>query len=232
MRLDITDEVSRQAAVQRIVADHGAVGVLVNNAGYGLVGPAELADLDDVREQFETNFYGLVRLTQLVLPGMREQAAGTIVNVSSVFGRFAAPGGAYYQASKHAVEAFTEALRLEVAPFGIRALLIEPGPVRTAFSDIAMRQLAASSDGTPYQPFRESLARWYAATYDGPHYNVAGRLALTPERVAEAIEGAIRSRRKRGRYPVGVLARMLLFLRRWAPAPVFDAFVRSQFPTP
>jgi NAD(P)-dependent dehydrogenase (short-subunit alcohol dehydrogenase family) len=128
--LDVTEESSMTAAVQRVVADHGAVGILVNNAGYELVGPLEEVPLAEVRRQFETNVFGLVRLTQLALPGMRAQGDGRIVNLASVFGRFGVPGGAFYDATKHAVAGLSDALRLELARFGIRVILIEATAAR------------------------------------------------------------------------------------------------------
>lgn len=131
-QLDVDDEGSREAVVERVVADHGAVGVLVNNAGFALQGTVGETPLDDVRHQFETSVFGLVRLTQLVLPGMREQGYGRVVNVGSTGGRITFPGGGFYHASKHALESLSDALRLEVAPFGVRVSLVQPGPVAAA----------------------------------------------------------------------------------------------------
>lgn len=130
--MDVTDEASMDAVVKRIVAEHGWVGVLVNNAGFELAGTVEETPLEEVRRQFDTNVFGLIRLTQLVLPGMRQNNSSRIVNVSSIFGRFAVPGKAFYDASKFAVAGFTEALRLEVAGFGIGVALVEPAATRTA----------------------------------------------------------------------------------------------------
>src|SRR5207302_8923943 len=127
--LDVTSEAPMRDAVAAVEAAEGAVGVLVNNAGYGLHGAVEEADLADVRRQFETNVFGLARLTQLVLPGMRRQGWGRIINVSSMGGRLTFPGGGYYHATKHAVEAISDALRFEVRPFGIDVVVIEPGPI-------------------------------------------------------------------------------------------------------
>src|SRR2546423_4363443 len=133
LRLDLTDEASAEAAVKRIVADHGAVGVLVNNAGSGVHGAVEEVPLDSVRDSFQTNLFGALRLTQLVLPGMREQGSGRIVNISSILGRLSPPGGALYHATKHALEAYSDSLRLEGAQFGVRVSLIEPAPAAPQF---------------------------------------------------------------------------------------------------
>src|SRR5690349_3958074 len=141
LALDVTDEASMQAAVDAA----GPIGVLVNNAGYGLYGTVEQLPMTEIRRQFETNFFGLVRLTQLVLPGMRAAGGGRILNVSSMGGRATLPGGAFYHASKYAVEALSDALRMEVARFGIDVVLIEPGPVRTPWNDVAAGSVAASA---------------------------------------------------------------------------------------
>jgi NAD(P)-dependent dehydrogenase (short-subunit alcohol dehydrogenase family) len=230
LTLDVTDEASMVAAVEAIVASHGQVDVLVNNAGFELAGAVEEIPAAEVRRQFDTNVFGLARLTQLVVPGMRAQRYGRIINVSSVFGRFAVPGGAYYAASKHAVTAFSEALRLELAGFGVRVVLVEPTAARTRLNANAV-WAGDGADG-PYAGFHKDLARWHAQTYAGPPHNIAGRLAVSADDVARVITRAATSRRPRPRYPVGVLARGLFLLRRWLPPAAFDAFVRSQFPFP
>lgn len=231
LRLDVTDDASMTAIVGRITAEHGAVGILVNNAGFELAGPVEEVPLAEARREFDTNFFGLARLTQLVIPGMRAYGGGRIINLSSVFGRFAVPGGAYYAASKHAVTALTETLRLELAAFGIRVVLIEPTAARTSLN--ANTAWTGDRDGGgPYADFHHDLADWHAHTYAGPPSNIAGRLAVSADDVAAAITRAASSRRPRARYPVGTLAHGLFALRRWLPAPAFDAFVRTQFPVP
>jgi len=230
LALDVTDEASMVAAVEAIAASHGQVDVLVNNAGFELAGAVEETPAAEVRRLFDTNVFGLARLTQLIVPGMRAQRYGRIVNISSVFGRFAVPGGAYYAASKHAVAAFSEALRLELAGFGVRVVLVEPTAARTRLN--ASTVWAADGAGGPYARFHEDLARWHAQTYAGPPHNIAGRLAVSADHVARVITRATVSRRPRARYPVGVLARGLFLLRRWLPPAAFDAFVRTQFPFP
>ncbi len=230
LALDVTDEASMVAAVKRIATDDGQVDVLVNNAGFELVGAAEEIPVSEVRRQFDTNVFGLARLTQLVLPGMRAQRSGRIVNVSSIFGRFAVPGWAYYAATKHAVEAFSEALRLELAGFGIQVVQVEPFAARTRLDTNAVGA-DDRADG-PYAKFHQEMARYRAKTWAGPPYNLAGRLAVSADDVARVITRAATSGRPRARYPVGVLARGLFLLRRWLPARGFDAFVRRQFPVP
>lgn len=152
LALDVTDEESMAAAVKTVEAEHGSVGVLVNNAGYGAYGTVEETDLAEVRRQFETNVFGLARLTQLALPGMRAAGHGRIVNVGSMGGRLVFPVAGYYHASKYAVEALTDALRFEAAPFGIKVSLVEPGLIRTAFGGTAARTLAARPLRRPVHP--------------------------------------------------------------------------------
>ena len=230
LALDVTDEASIQAAVERVVADHGAVGVLVNNAGYALQGPVETTPMSDVRAQFETNVFGLVRLTQLVLPGMRAQGWGRVVNLSSMGGRFTFPGGGFYHASKHAVESVSDALRYELAPFGVAVVLVEPGPVRSAFGDRAIDTIddhpADANDA--YAGFRQALAARYAQAYDGSRM----RMVSDPDDVAKVIVRAVRVRRPRARYTVGPVAKSLLGLRRFAPSAALDAVIRRSFPVP
>ncbi|MGW0546030.1 SDR family NAD(P)-dependent oxidoreductase [Streptomyces altiplanensis] len=232
LRLDVTDEDSMRDAVDTVEAEHGSVGALVNSAGYAMSGVVEEAGLEDMRRQFETNVFGLARLSQLVLPAMRAAHSGTIVNVSSVFGRYAVPGGGFYQASKHAVEALSDALRLEVADFGVRVVLIEPGPVRTtSFGDTYVANLKPASE--EYEDFRRRTAEYFDAIYTGSRRTLAGTFAIHSDDVARVVEKAVRSTRPHARYPVGLLARSTIALRRLAPDAVFDnLFVRRVFPVP
>ncbi|MBA2446089.1 MAG: SDR family NAD(P)-dependent oxidoreductase, partial [Nocardioidaceae bacterium] len=229
--LDVVDDESMRAVVDEIVDRHGAVNVLVNNAGYALQAPIETAVLDDIRRQFETNVFGLVRLTQLVLPGMRHRSAGRIINLSSMGGRFSLPGGGFYHATKHAVEAISDALRLEVASFGIRVSVVEPGPVLTDFGTTAvgtMREGDTAPGSDPYSDFMHRVAAAYAGAYDGG----GSKVASSPGDVAAVIVKAATARRPRPRYVVGPVARVLVISKRVLPDRGFDALVRSQFPTP
>ena len=227
--LDVTDEASMQAAVARVEADHGSVGVLVNNAGYALQGPVEEATMAEVRQQFDTNVFGLVRLCQLVLPGMRRAGRGRLVNVGSMGGRFTFPGGGFYHASKHAVEAISDALRYEVTPFGVRVVLVQPGPVQTAFADTAVATIQDPAEETgPYAGFRRALGVRYAKAYDGRRTS----LIVPPERVAATILRAATRAHPRPRYAVGTVARAMITARRLSPDVVFDRLIRSSFPTP
>ena len=227
LALDVCDEASIRSAVDAVERVEGAVGVLVNNAGYGQEGAFEETPMAEVRRQFETNVFGLIRLTQLVLPGMRRQRWGRIVNLSSMGGRLTLPGGAFYHATKYAVEALSDALRFEVKPFGIDVVVVEPGPIRTQFGDTAIAAVQrVSRTDSPYAEFNRVLAQRIKEAYEGP----MGRFALPPEAVAKVIETAIAADRPRTRYVVTFAARFLMALRRWLPDRAFDGFLRTQFP--
>jgi NAD(P)-dependent dehydrogenase (short-subunit alcohol dehydrogenase family) len=229
LALDVCDEASMRAAVAAVERDEGAVGVLVNNAGYGQEGPLEEVSPEQMRRQFETNVFGLVRLTQLVLPGMRQQRWGRIVNVSSMGGRLTLPGGGMYHATKYAVEALSDALRFEVRGFGIDVVVIEPGPITTRFGDTAVASVPAlAGDASPYAAFNAVLTQRIREAYEGP----MAMFAKGPDAVARVIEKAITATRPRTRYPVTAAARILMALRRWLPDRAFDAFLRTQFPLP
>lgn len=217
--LDVADETSMVEAVRSVEAAHGAVGVLVNNAGYAAYGAVEELDLDDVRRQFEVNVFGLMRMTQLVLPAMRAAGEGRIINVSSVAGRVTMPGGAAYHASKYAVEAIADALRVEVAPFGIEVVNVLPGPVATAFQGTAIAGLAGGKD-SPYASLNLAFNRFLRK-----RFNPGGPGVLKPEDVAAAIVHAATARRPRTRYSVGLLAR-LGPAAAMIPAPLRDAVLR------
>ncbi|MFG2107785.1 oxidoreductase [Micromonospora chersina] len=224
LALDVTDEESMRAAVAAVEAAHGHVDVLVNNAGYGEYGPIEETPLDRVRAQFETNVFGLSRLTQLVLPGMRGAGRGRIVNVSSMGGRLVFPGGGYYHASKYAVEAISDALRQEVRPFGVDVAVVEPGLIRTGFGAVASSSLGAGTDPTgPYRRMVETVDAVMARSYRNR------LLSATPDTVARVIERAVTGRRPRTRYLVTAAAWAMVHARRLFGARVFDAVNRLQF---
>ena len=230
LALDVTDEGSMRAAVAEVEEAEGAVGALVNNAGYSQSGAIETLPLDRLRAQFETNVFGLVRMCQLVLPGMRRQGAGRIVNVSSMGGRLTFPGGGAYHGTKHAVEALSDALRFEVRGFGVHVVLIEPGLIKTRFGETAAGSIdaAAGESDDPYGEFNAAVGAATAEVYEGP----LARLGGGPETVARAIERAITSRRPKTRYKVTPSARLALAQRRLLTDRAWDAFMRTQFPTP
>ncbi len=230
LSLDVTSEASMQAAVSAIVDAHGAVGALVNVAGYSQSGAIEAVPPDDVRRQFETNVFGPARLMQLVLPGMRHRRGGRIINISSMGGRLTLPGGGYYHATKHALEALSDAVRFEVARFGIDVVVVQPGLIRSRFAQTATSSLDnAWLTRPPYARFHAEVARITAESYvRGP----MARLTGTPDDVARIVEGALRARRPRTRYTVSASATFLLTLRRMLPDRLWDRFLARTYPQP
>jgi NAD(P)-dependent dehydrogenase (short-subunit alcohol dehydrogenase family) len=228
--LDVTREESMRSAVEEVERTEGAVGVLINNAGYSQSGTIEEVPMEKVRRQFETNVFGLVRMCQLVLPGMRRQGFGRIVNLSSMGGKLTFPGGGFYHATKHAVEAISDALRFEVRGFGVEVVLIEPGLIRTGFAETAVGSMGgdAASSG-PYAGFDAGVAR---ATRDNYERGPLARLGGGPETVAETIERAISAARPRTRYTVTLSAKLLIQARRLLPDRAWDGLLRFFYPQP
>jgi NAD(P)-dependent dehydrogenase (short-subunit alcohol dehydrogenase family) len=230
LALDVTDEQSMQAAVAEVERAHGAVGVLINNAGYSQSGAIETVPLEAVRRQFETNVFGLVRLTQLVLPKMRAQRWGRIVNLGSMGGLLTFPGGGHYHATKHALEAISDALRFEVKGFGIDVILLEPGLITTEFGEAATASMAdvSSSSEDPYAHFNATVGAVSKGAYEGP----MRMLGAGPERVAKVIERAISSGRPKPRITITPSAKLSIAMRRLTSDRLWDAAMRLQFPQP
>ncbi len=234
LALDVTDEESMRAAVDAIELAEGAVGVLINNAGYSQSGAIETVSLDAARRQFETNVFGLVRLTQLVLPKMRSQLWGKIVNVGSMGGRLSFPGAGHYHATKHALEAISDALRFELRGFGIDVILLEPGLIRTEFGEAAVASMAQSqtepavAGDDPYAQFNATVGAVTKGAYDGPMRMLGGG----PDRVAKVIERAISRRRPPTRIKVTPSAKIIIATRRLLSDRTWDAAMRSPYPQP
>lgn len=220
--LDVTDDPASTAFVERVLAEQGRIDVLVNNAGYGAYGAFEEVPLDEARRQFDVNVFALARLTQLVLPSMRERRSGTIVNISSIGGKITTPLGSWYHASKFAVEGLSDALRIEVAPFGIRVVVIEPGAIETEWGGIARASAVETSGTGPYRPLVQSATAFLEAS-DRP-----GR-ASPPSVVADAIARAVAAKHPRTRYAVGSQARLAVGARRVLPDHVFDRVISRLF---
>jgi NADP-dependent 3-hydroxy acid dehydrogenase YdfG len=228
LALDVTDEASMSAAVETVIAAEGAVGVLVNNAGYSQSGAVESVPIEQIRRQFETNVFGLIRMCQLVLPGMREQRWGKIVNLGSMGGRLVFPGGGVYHATKYSVEALSDALRFEVRGFGVDVILIEPGLIVTKFGEVAAASVGESAADGAYEDFNRKVAQATEDAYKGP----LAKLGAGPEAVANTIAGALKSKRPKPRYAVTPSAHLLINQRRITPDRVWDLMMRTQFPTP
>jgi NAD(P)-dependent dehydrogenase (short-subunit alcohol dehydrogenase family) len=225
LALDVTDEGSMQAAVRTVEEAEGAVGVLVNNAGYSQSGAVESVSMDDVRRQFDTNVFGLVRMCQLALPKMREQGWGRIINVSSMGANFTFPGGGFYHATKASVNAISDAMRYEVQAFGVKVVIIEPGLIVTEFGETAAAGVEDAGDG-PYAQFNAAVGKATAGIYKGP----VAKLGGGPDAVAKAIEKAIEKPRIKVR--VTPSAHLLLTQRKLMTDGMWDRMMRTQFPRP
>ncbi len=230
LALDVTNEDSMRSAVAVVERDRGSVGALVNNAGFGQSGALEEVPIDALRRQFDTNVFGLLRLTQLVLPGMRRARQGRIANIGSMGGRLTFPGGGAYHATKHALVALNDALRFEVRGFGINVVLIEPGLIRTGFGDVALASLdRLERPQSPYAQFNREVGRITTESYEkGP----VARLSGSPEDVAVVVEEALTAARPKTRYQVSSSARVFLTLRRLLSDRMWDAFLRRTYPSP
>ena len=214
--LDVTDEASMQAGVGAILAATGRIDALVNNAGYGSYGALEDVPLSEAKRQFEVNVFGLVRLTQLVLPAMRAAKAGTIVNISSMGGRIWTPVGGWYHATKHAVEVLSDALRVETRPFGIRVVVVQPGAIKSEWAAIAGKTLQESSRSSVYGAVTEPMARTLQK---------AETKSASPDVVANAVAKAVTSRRPRRRYATPMDAKLLIFMRWLLPEWAWERLV-------
>ncbi len=219
LRLDITDAEACREVVDDLIRWEGRLDVLINNAGCGLYGAVEDVSLQDARQVFEVNVFALSRLTQLVLPQMRQQGGGRIINLSSIAGRVATPFGAWYHATKFAVEGLSDALRLELAPHGIDVVLIEPGGIKTDFGDLTADELEAVSRGGAYEAEAGRMAGLIRRLYHGGLFS-------SPEIVSRAIVSALQARRPRARYLIGFGARPLFCLHRLLPARWYDRLIR------
>jgi NAD(P)-dependent dehydrogenase (short-subunit alcohol dehydrogenase family) len=225
--IDVTNESSMEKAVAEVEKD-GPIGALINNAGYSQSGAIETIPMDSVRRQFETNVFGLMRMCQLALPSMRAAGSGRIVNLSSMGGKLTFPGGGVYHATKHAVEALSDALRFEVKEFGVDVVVIEPGLIVTEFGETAAGSLDEVADHGPYDRFNADVARVTAEAYKGG----MARFGAGPEAVAGKIAKALTARRPSTRYKVTPSARMVMGMRSLMTDRMWDRFVRSQYPPP
>ncbi len=215
MKLDVTDEASVQTAVSQIIAEQGRIDVLINNAGYGSYGAVEDVTIEEAQKQLDVNLLGVARLTQAVLPYMRKQHSGRIINTSSMGGRITTYFGAWYHATKYALEAFSDALRMEVSNFGIDVSIIEPGGIKTDWGFIAADHLAASAKGGAYEQYAEKTAAGMRKQY-------GSNLMSNPKIIANTMSKAVNARRPRTRYLIGMGAKPLVFLHTVLPTRVFD----------
>lgn len=217
--MDVTDDPSLIAGVSRIVEEAGRIDVLVNNAGYGSYGALEDVPMTEARAQFDVNVFGAARLTQLVLPHMRAQRSGKIVNVTSMGGKVHTPLGAWYHATKFALESLSDCLRMEVAPFGIDVIVIEPGGIRTEWAGIAADKVRAVSSEGPYAPQGNAVA-------DSLSSESTQKRSSPPELIGRTIRKAVDARKPKTRYAVGFGAKPLIFIHDVLPDRTYDALMR------
>lgn len=222
LRMDISRDDEMVSGVNTILAQTGGIDVLVNNAGFGLYGPVEEIGLDEARYQFEVNLFGAARLTQLLLPVMRDRRSGHIINITSMGGKMYSLLGAWYHATKHALEGWSDCLRLEVAGFGIKVVIVEPGVIETSFGDVAsdriIRQRLVSG---PYGHLAKMVAMSIKKTY-------GQGTGSSPEVIAQVVSRAVKSSNPRTRYAVGKFAKMLIRMRVWLGDRIFDRIILSQ----
>lgn len=217
--LDVTDEESMGKAVKEIIANESRIDVLVNNAGYGSYGAVEDVTIEEAKKQFDVNLFGMARLTQMVLPYMRKQHSGRIINTSSMGGRLVSYMGAWYHATKYAVEAFSDALRMETADFGIKVSLIEPGGIKTNWGFIAADHLEESAQGGAYEKQAEKTAAGMRKQY-------SSKLLSDPKVISKAISKAVNKRHPRPRYLIGMGAKPLVFAKTILPTAGFDFLMK------
>ncbi|MTI22578.1 SDR family NAD(P)-dependent oxidoreductase [Fulvivirga sp. RKSG066] len=221
LKMDITVDQDIQDVVETIQSKHGGVDVLVNNAGYAIYGAVEDTTIDEARRQFEVNIFGLARITQLVIPHMREQRFGKIINISSMGGKIYMPFGAWYHGTKHALEGWSDCLRLELKQFGIDVVIVEPGVITTEFGEVMIDPMFERSGSGPYANIAKAMKK---ATSDS--YKEGG--GSSPDVIAKVISKAIKAKKPKTRYVKGKLAKPMMFVRKWFGDRVFDKVLMSQ----
>lgn len=220
IRMDITKEEDILHVIETIKKDYGRLDILMNNAGYTESGPVEVIDIDTARRQFEVNLFGLARLTQLIIPMMREQKSGIILNTTSIGGKIFAPLSAWYMATKHALEGWSDCLRMELNPFGIDVVIIEPGGIDTEFSDVMFAPMIKRGQGTPYDKVTNALVKMQKELID------KGEMS-PPSVITELVIKAINAKKPKTRYAGGKFAGLMLFVRRYFSDRTFEKLILS-----
>jgi short-subunit dehydrogenase len=222
IKMDVTNEETIKQGVEQLIQEQGKIDILINNAGYAIYGAVEDTSMEDARRQFEVNIFGLARLTQLVLPHMREQKSGKIINISSMGGKIYTPLGAWYHATKHALEGWSDALRLEVKQFNIDVVIVEPGAIATEFGDVMLEPMLSRSGEGPYSHIAQSMANATRSSYEKKG------ASSPPSVIANVISKAIEAKRPRTRYVAGKMAKPLMFIRKHLSDRAFDRIMLSQ----
>ncbi|MFT8325154.1 oxidoreductase [Oenococcus sicerae] len=223
LHLDVTNELTIQPLVDKIIQENGHLDVLINNAGYGSYGAVEDVPIAEAQAQLDVNLFGMARMIKAVLPQMRKQKSGRIVNISSMAGRIWTPLGAWYHAAKFAVEGFSDALRLETADFGIKVIIIEPGAVKSNWSQIATKKMLENSSDGPYSQLAEQAAANFKRTYDADINKHLSRASL----ISKTILKSLTSRNPKTRYLVGYGAKMSVFMAAVLSDKHFDRVSRK-----
>jgi NAD(P)-dependent dehydrogenase (short-subunit alcohol dehydrogenase family) len=221
LSMDVTDEDQIQKAVDQVVGEQGRIDVLINNAGYAVYGTVEEVPIDIARRQFEVNIFGLASLTQKVIPLMREQGSGRIINISSMGGKMYTPMGAWYHATKHALEGWSDCLRIELKAFGIDVVIVEPGGIATEFGDVFKQQLQGDVENGPYA---DALQKIIKSTAD---MNEKGQLS-PPGVITDLIDKAVHSKKPKTRYVAGAFAKPMMFMRKHFGDRFFDTMLLKQ----
>lgn len=216
--LDITNDTSIVECVNTILKREGRIDILINNAGYGSLGAIEDVSIEEAKHQFKVNIFGLARITQLVLPSMRKNKYGRIINMSSIAGKIYSLFGGWYNASKHALEGLSDCLRIETKPFGIDVVIIEPGIINTPWSGIATKNLRNVSGKGAYSKMANKIA-----TYMDKQYSTG----TTPDVLARTIVKAAIAKNPRTRYVAGAMSKPTVFLRKWLSDKLFDRIITS-----
>jgi len=221
IKLDVMDDEDIERAVQQIQSEQGRIDVLFNNAGYGLYGAVETITKEEAKRQFDVNIFGLAEMTKAVIPLMRAQKSGTIINTSSMGGKVYTPYGAWYHATKHALEGWSDCLRLELAPFNINVVIIEPGAIQTEFADVLYEPMLKRSKGTVYENMAKTIAKATKAMYGGD-----GKIS-PPSVISDLVSRAVRADRPKTRYVAGKFAKPMMFIRKYFGDRTFDKIVMS-----
>ncbi|NER35696.1 MAG: SDR family NAD(P)-dependent oxidoreductase [Oscillatoria sp. SIO1A7] len=215
LKMDITKEEDIQYVVEEIKKSNGGIDVLINNAGYAIYGAMEDTTIEDARRQFEVNIFGLARLTQLALPYMRGQKSGKIINMSSMGGKIYTPLGAWYHATKHALEGWSDCLRLELTPFNIDVVIIEPGAIETEFGDVMLQPMIERSGNSAYSDMATKMVNMTKESYEkggGSH----------PSVIAKLVSKAVKAQKPKTRYAGGKFAKPFMFVRKWLGDRIYD----------
>lgn len=220
--MDVTDETQIQKAVDQILNEQGKVDVLINNAGYAVYGTVEEVPIDVARRQFEVNIFGLASLTQKIIPGMRERKSGTIINISSMGGKMYTPMGSWYHATKHALEGWSDCLRIELKPFGVDVVIIEPGGIATEFGNVFQENLQGDAENGPYANALQKIIQSISVM------NEKGQLS-PPSVITKLIDKAVHSKKPKTRYVAGAYAKPLMFMRKYFSDRTFDNILMRQF---